>query len=371
MGIKNYDIKFSYNDVTIEPAKFSLVNHRCECNPYDENGMLPIFTAPMTSVVNEYNFSLFEKFGINAILPRNYDTQTRLDFALNNKWAAFSLQEFNALFCMKNTSINIDTKAKILIDMANGHILKLYDLVKKARKIHGDKLTIMVGNIANPETYELAAESGVDYVRCSVGTGDGCITQTNTGIGYPIVSLIDEIVKIKTKLDSSGKFTKLPKIIADGGIRNYCDIIKAIAVGADYVMVGGLFSKIFESAGNCRFFTKEEGQIEMTWKEFTCNSDIQYKGDGHFLYKGKTVDIYKLFYGMASKMGQEDTKSKKGVPEGIVKMNRVEFKLEEWTHNFIHYIQSAMSYTNSLNLNALKQANVIVVSTNTYNSINH
>lgn len=371
MGIKNYEIKLSYNDVSIEPAKYSLINHRCECKPYDENGMLPIFAAPMTSVVNKHNFSLYEKYGIIPILPRNYDTETRLDFALHNKWAAFSLQEFNALFCIDDRIVPIENKANVLIDIANGHILNLYDLVKKAKKLYGDKLIIMVGNIANPETYELAVESGVDYIRCSIGTGDGCITQTNTGVGYPIVSLIDEIVKVRETLKQSGKYTKFPKIIADGGIRNYCDVIKAIAVGADYVMIGGLLSKLFESASKCIFYTKEEGEVQLDWENFTCNKDIKYKGEGHFLYKGKSIDLYKLFYGMASTLGQKDIKSKHGVPEGVTKMFRVQNTLEEWTINLTHYMKSAMSYTNSLNLSDLQKANVIVVSFNTYNSINH
>lgn len=369
MGIKNYEIKLSYNDVTIEPAKFSLIKHRCECNPYYKDGMLPIFTAPMTSVVNIENYSTFEKFGIHAILPRNYSTSTRLEFALNNKWAAFSLDEFNHLFCLKTDTIEDGLKAKVLIDMANGHLKSLYDCVKKAKENYGDRIEIMVGNIANPETYILAAESGADYVRCSIGTGDGCITQTNTGIGYPIVSLIDEISKIKKKLETEGKYEKLPKIIADGGIRNYCDVIKAIAVGADYVMIGGLLSKLFESASDCECHTSE-GKKHFTWKEFSCNPKIYYENE-IFYYNKKPMEVYKLFYGMASTLGQKDLHSKFGVPEGIVKKFKVETTLEIWITNLTHYMRSAMSYTNSLTLKDLQKANVIVISTNTYNSINH
>ena len=245
--IKENSMKYSYNDVMVKSAVLSTIEHRAECNPYDENGKLPLFTAPMDTVVNVKNFELFEKNGIIPILPRTESEEDRIMFAASSRWAAFSLQEFEKWFLGNVKLTDKITHIRALIDIANGHVSKLYELVRKSKQIYGDNIEIMVGNIANPETYRVCVESQVDYVRCSVGTGAGCITSSNTAIGYPIASLISEIAEIKKEfIERGADKSKLTKIIADGGIRNYSDIIKAIALGADYVMCGSIFSKMME-----------------------------------------------------------------------------------------------------------------------------
>jgi hypothetical protein len=243
-------MKYSYNDIMVKPAVLSTIEHRAECNPFDENGMLPLFTAPMDSVVGIDNFALFEKNGIIPILPRTEDIKDRLSFIHQGKWAALSLDEFERYFTKSVDSKNGSPLMHVLIDIANGHVARLYNAVKAAKGIYRNALVVMVGNIANPETYRVCVESKVDYVRCSIGTGAGCITCSNTSIGYPIASLISEIRDIKNEYIAKGISSEkdLPNIIADGGIRGYSDVIKALSLGADYVMVGSVFSMMLESA---------------------------------------------------------------------------------------------------------------------------
>ena len=114
------ETKYSYNDVMIIPSEVSNICHRGDINPFNDDEMLPIFTAPMDTVVNESNFELFEKNKITPILPRNIDLDIRLKFAFNNKWAAFSLKEFEENFI----GLEWDGKSnyKALIDVANGHM---------------------------------------------------------------------------------------------------------------------------------------------------------------------------------------------------------------------------------------------------------
>ena len=163
----------------------------------------------------------------------------------------------------------------------------------------------MVGNIANPETYRICVESRVDYVRCSVGTGAGCITCSNTGIGYPIASLISEIAAIKEELIDNGvpEFS-LTKIVADGGIRNYSDIVKAIALGADYVMCGSIFAIMLESAAY-KTCNSEEWYNLPSGTKLTDFTDLHMDKHGWSAnYHGKYIylgDINAKFYGMASK----------------------------------------------------------------------
>lgn len=345
-------VLYSYNDIMIEPAKVSVFQSRGDCLILDKNGKLPIFTAPMSTVVDANNFDEFECNRLYPILPRNIDLQTRINFINKGKWVALSLNEFKNLF--------IDNKAeftmtpKVLIDVANGHMKILYDYVKEAKDYYKDEIQIMIGNIANPETYLTACEAGVDYIRCGIGSGSGCITSSNTGIHYPMASLINDIFLIKEKFKLA--FDKVPKIIADGGIRNYSDVIKALALGADYVMVGSLFSSFIESAGKT-FLLKNNNYIEVS------NDDIDLNNGTY----------YKLFYGMASKYGQMDINgAKTKTAEGIAKYIKVTSTIDTWVTNMSSYLRSAMSYTNIPYIENFNPNNVscVVISKNTQESIN-
>ena len=368
--IIDYIPKLSYNDICICPAEISNINSRSECNPYLDDNLLPIFTAPMSTVVNEENYDLFEQNGIHAILPRHIELNKRISACVNdNKWVAFSLKEFEEIFCIDKTKVS---SAKVLIDVANGHMGKIFEIVKTVKRFYGDRMKIMVGNIANPNTYKHVFECGADYVRVSIGTGSGCITQSNTAIGYPIVSLISEMVKIKKEIHSENPgiaWNNLPKIVADGGIRNYSDIIKALAVGADYVMIGSVFAKMLESAAP---ITKIDGLWTNSneLKEMWDNLDKIQRINGKFWYQNKEIEIYKLFYGMASKLGQQDLGLLFKTSEGIEKTLKVEYTMESWTENFKDYLKSAMSYCNIQNIIDFKNVNVITISQNTFLSIN-
>ena len=391
--IKENSMKYSYNDVMVKSAVLSTIEHRAECNPYDENGKLPLFTAPMDTVVNVKNFELFEKNGIIPILPRTESEEDRIMFAASSRWAAFSLQEFEKWFLGNVKLTDKITHIRALIDIANGHVSKLYELVRKSKQIYGDNIEIMVGNIANPETYRVCVESQVDYVRCSVGTGAGCITSSNTAIGYPIASLISEIAGIKKEfIERGADKSKLTKIIADGGIRNYSDIIKAIALGADYVMCGSIFSKMMESAAVklmdrgihssskkmlLRFPLERYENLKCEnglWSgDYTDEFVSEMKKNGREVEKENHPigEVKAKFYGMASKAGQIAMKGKKvHTSEGIEKMFDVTYTMGTWVENMTDYLRSAMSYTNSRTLDELRSADVVLISQNTYNSVN-
>lgn len=350
-------ILYSYNDISILPSSCSNINSRKQCVVY-KNQKLPIFTAPMSSVINVDNFEYFESLGINTILPRNIDFNTRLNYIKEGKWVALSLKEFFTLFCDCNATINF--KANILIDIANGHMKDLYNKVKIAKHLHKDKLCIMVGNIANPNTYKEAYYSGVDYIRVGIGAGNGCITSSNTGIHYPMASLIYDtfLVKKELQIDADVNNKKLPYIVADGGIRNYSDVIKALSLGADYVMIGSLFASLKESAGN--IYYNNNGQMCL-FLDKNCNID-----DDKYTF-------YKKFYGMASKEGQIDINGyKKTTSEGICKYIKITTTLPKWIENMTDYLCSAMSYVGVKDITDLNPYNtdVVVISKNTQESIN-
>ena len=356
------ELRYSYNDVSIIPAKVSGIEHRSDCCPYiyNYNGVdfLPLITAPMTSVVGMDNYEKYLGNGIIPILPRGTSLDDRL--GTHQVWSAYSLAEVESVFLASKLNSAVDFCSwsfNILIDIANGHMQKLYDVVSRLKKKRGPSVRIMVGNIANPETYEVCEAAGVDYVRVGIGSGRGCITSSNVSVHYPMASLIEETYMVKERIH--GKC----KIVADGGIRNYSDVIKALALGADYVMIGSVFAKMLESSAP---ICDVSGNILRA-------SDISYLGGGRFTdASGNQVNPRKQFYGMASALGQIDIDGKKTkTAEGIDMYLPVEYTMESWVNNFRDYLRSAMSYTGAHTLaDFIGKPELAVISENTYQSVN-
>ena len=136
MGKIEQRIYYTYNDLTIQPGVVSHIQHRSECNPFDSDGKLPLFTAPMDTVVNKDNFDLFEANNIHAILPRTESLEDRVRYSTQGKWAAYSLKEFSDVFCNEDDKLPTEHKLKALIDVANGHMSIIFDLAKKAKSIY-------------------------------------------------------------------------------------------------------------------------------------------------------------------------------------------------------------------------------------------
>ena len=374
--LKDTNIKYSYNDVAIVPCIISDIEHRVECNPFLEDGTLPIFASPMDTVVSTDNFQLFQANHITPILPRNYSIEVRKSYVKDGSWAAFSLQEFESIFTdTENIIESVNSNPlHVLIDIANGHMKKIYDLVDAAKEIYGSNIKIMIGNVANPLTYIEAVNHNVDYIRVSIGTGNCCITSTQTAIHYPIASLITEMVQVKEDFANTHEvpIDSLTKIVADGGCRNYSDVIKALALGADYVMIGSMFASLIESAAPL-FLVDERGASHnishLSLKLLEENGKVRNREHDEQIFNINT--LYKEPYGMASKFGQialSGLKSK--TAEGIKKKLPLTTNLYKWVINFVDYLRSAMSYTNTREINDFKNADVIIISNNTQNSIN-
>lgn len=335
-------MKFDFNDITLVPEIITTIKSRDEVNPLNDEGMLPLFTAPMDTVIDRKNYKIFKDLGINVCTPRNepvWDTEC---------FESVSLQDFEYfLEAYRVKYFKPNTQKRILIDVANGHMGSLYDMCKEFCEMrYSDKHEIMIGNIANPKTFKKYAELGVDYVRVGIGGGSACLTSANTGVHYPMASLIEECFKIKKETGSK------TKIIADGGFRNFDDIIKALAIGADYVMIGGILNKTLESCSNIKLFNLiniSHNRAEMLWEKYP------------ILRK----HMYKSFRGMSTKEVQKKwNKNKLRTSEGIIKSNKVEYRLNKWVDNFIDYLKSAMSYTNSKNLDEFKETDYILITEN-------
>ena len=211
----------------------------------------------------------------------------------------------------------------IVIDTAHGHSKGVSDVLKKVKKQFSD-LDIIVGNVATTDAAKYLVKNGADAIKVGIGPGSICTTRVIAGVGYPQLSAIMEIRKALVDTD-------IP-LIADGGIRFTGDIPKAIAAGADSVMLGSMLAGTRESPGET------------------------------IIYEGRK---YKTYRGMGSveamKMGSKDRyfqdvedDIKKLVPEGIV--GRVPFKgdLNESIHQFVGGLRAGMGYCGAKNIAMLK-----------------
>jgi IMP dehydrogenase/GMP reductase len=332
--------KFDFKDITLVPETLSTISSRSEINIFTENGTLPIIVSPMDTVVNHLNYERFLDNNLEVCLPRG-------EFTYDNEvFTSISLYDFEVIISSHQKFEKLPVHKKILIDIANGHMSKLYDLCKYF--IENIKTThqLMIGNIANPTTYEKFAELGVDYIRVGIGGGSGCLTSANTGVHFPMASLISECYQIKKK---RGYKTY---IVADGGFRNYDDIIKALALGADYVMLGGVLNKCLESCSPIYL-----GKL----------IPISNSLSNYIWYNHPTIRkmMYKKFRGMSTKEVQKKWgKDKLITSEGISKYNKVEYTLNKWIENLQDYLKSAMSYTNSKTLEEFKETEYVFITQN-------
>jgi len=341
-----------FNDLNILPAPASVINSRSNCNIYDDNKMLPLFTAPMDTVVSNANADIFLANGIIPIIPRS---KKKVDHT--EGWVALSLDEFLKIYCGRPVH---DGEYKVLIDIANGHMTTLTNAIKCAKTRYGDRLTIMAGNVAHPNAYQNLSDVGCDYVRVGIGNGAVCLTTQNTGIGYPMASLISDCYKMKGSIKSPAY------IVADGGMQNYSDIIKALALGADYVMIGSIFNKAIESAGpTFREIVNRKGEFEV-------GEHVNQLDPGIIAAFKGGVRFYKHYRGMSTKEVQRALgRSFIRTSEGASRMRLVEYTLGGWVENFSHYLTTAMSYTNKKQLSDfIGKVKLIRISENSYNRYN-
>lgn len=323
---------YSFDEIGLIPSKVSTIKSRKDVNPFYKDGKLPIFASPMTCFLNEYNFYIFNS-ETTAIEPINKKVTPETRFE-NSKthWVALTVKEFKE-FLIENKAE--DVQRYILIDCAQGHMETLYDLVKEAKSIYKN-LTIMIGNIANPKAYLKCCVVGVDYVRIGIGGGSGCTTSTQTGFHTSIPWMLKKIKEYKTSgfpiklndkiegyrdmklLLKEGKIRTITKIVADGGIDRVDKAIKALALGADYVMYGKQFAACMESCGENKLVNKE---------------------------------LFTHYYGQSSELGQLDRfgciKSHSEGTDIWIKQDNTYSKL---CYDFEAVLRSAMSYANAKTL---------------------
>ena len=217
----------------------------------------------------------------------------------------------------------------LVVDTAHAHSSRVGDVLKNLKDAYAD-VDIVVGNIATADAANYLKENGADGIKVGIGPGSICTTRIVAGVGYPQLSAILEV-------SEALKNSKIP-IIADGGVRYTGDIAKAIAAGADSVMLGSLLAGTEESPGET----------------------IIYDGRKFKTYRGMG-SVEAMQKGSKDRYFQSDESDKrKLVPEGIV--GRVPYKgqLNESIHQFIGGLRSGMGYCGSKDIETLKKSSKFV-----------
>ncbi|MGB3343942.1 MAG: IMP dehydrogenase [Aequorivita sp.] len=212
----------------------------------------------------------------------------------------------------------------VIIDTAHGHTKGVVDVLKKVKQKFPD-LDVIVGNIATPEAAKYLVDAGADAIKVGIGPGSICTTRVVAGVGFPQFSAVLEVA---AAIKGSG----VP-VIADGGVRYTGDIPKAIAAGADSVMLGSLLAGTKESPGET----------------------IIYEGRKYKSYRGMG-SVEAMRQGSKDRYFQDvEDDIKKLVPEGIV--GRVPYKgdLVESMTQFIGGLRAGMGYCGAKDIETLKE----------------
>ena len=217
----------------------------------------------------------------------------------------------------------------ITVDSAHGHSRNVIDTVRKIRDKFPD-IDLVAGNIVTARAAEELAKAGVNTVKVGIGPGSICTTRVVAGVGVPQITAIQEVAEYCKTNDI--------KLIADGGIKFSGDIAKAIAAGADVVMLGSLLAGCTESPGEEVIFQGRKFKV--------------YVGMGSLAaMKRGSADRY---------FQSKDTQTKKLVPEGIV--GRVAYKgsVSDSIYQLCGGLLSGMGYCGTPNIEALKNNGVFV-----------
>ncbi len=265
---------------------------------------------------------------------------TYKDILKLHKYPNACKDNFGRLRCAAAVGVTADTLERVealvkagvdavVIDTAHGHSKGVIETLKKVKAAFGDKIDVIVGNIATGAAAKALVEAGADGVKVGIGPGSICTTRVIAGVGVPQLTAVIDVAEAL-------KGTGVP-MIADGGIRYTGDIAKAIAGGASTIMIGSMLAGTEESPGETIIY---EGRKFKSYRGMGSLEAMQHGSKDRY-FQDAEDDIKKL------------------VPEGI--SGRVPFKgsVMEVMHQIIGGLRAGMGYCGSANISKLQEAKFI------------
>jgi IMP dehydrogenase len=324
---------FTYDDLLLYP-QYSDVLSRKLCNLATNLSShwqlaIPIISANMDTVTGEEMVSAMTLAGASGILHR-YQHHHDVLATIRNLRSRLYPRQASVI-----PSIGVCSEAlemakdyyrlgcqTICIDIAHGDSKQIIELTKQVRQF----MTVVAGNVATYEGADRLAMAGAEIIKVGVGPGSMCTTRLVTGHGVPQASALIEVVRLK-------KYYPNLKIIADGGIKNSGDIAKALALGADAVMVGSLFAGCTETPG-------------------------------------ETINGKKAYRGMASREARQNfdpNLHNNYTPEGVATLKPHIGPVEDVIKGLAGGLRSALSYSGAYTLEEFRQkARLMLVTSSSY-----
>ena len=381
-------IGYSLKDISVVQAPISYQLHRSDVNPFVKTcgrDTYPVFVAPMAAVTDEKNYKTWIDNKLTPVIPRSVMQRLSFDERMEiakETFVSISLNEAYELVKQEGVVKYFnDNIYYVCIDIAHGTLDCLYKVCRNIKEIYGDNIIIMTGNIANPDAYAEYCKNGIDYVRCSIGSGSRCTSSANVSIHYPLATLLDDINTARKYLynDGSSSVFRETKIIADGGIGWFDDIQKSLVLGADYVMIGKMFAECEEACAPIVYLHKDKpslidaiSETDYTNKLEVLNDSLTIaiqRGDNDRVSEIQSAIAnlrkrvpFRNYYGMSTKQAQKVTGGDGNkTAEGISKPVEVKYPVKKMLDNMESYLRSCMTYTNSKSISDLKNAEVIIL----------
>ena len=310
----------TFDDVLLTPKYSEILPSEVTTNTSlskNLNLKIPIISSAMDTVTESKMAIAIAKAGGIGVIHRNLDIKSQISeinkvkskkLLVGAAVGAGPLEYKRAEAILK---ANVDL---IVVDTAHGHTKKVGEIIRKIKKLKSNKTTLCAGNIATTEAAKFLIKLGAEVIKVGIGPGSICTTRLVAGIGVPQLSAILAVKK--------GVGRKKVSIIADGGIKFSGDISKALAAGADAVMIGSLFAGTNESPGK---IIKKNGKL---FKSFRGMGSIGAMNKG-------SADRY-------FQTKQKDTS--KYVPEGVEGLVKYKGSVEKIIYRLIGGLKSSMGY---------------------------
>ena len=320
---------FSYDDVLLVPQYSDILSRKevsLECELDSANKFnLPIISSPMDTITETQMANSIQELGGLGVIHRynSIEEQVRLLCGVNHSTKAAAIGISGDY--LDRAAALVEAGANILcLDVAHGHHIMMCEALYKLRVVYDTNVHLMAGNVATKKGFEDLANWGADSIRCNIGGGSICSTRIQTGHGVPGLHTILECIGADIDRDV--------KIIADGGLRNSGDIVKALAAGADFVMIGSLLSGTTETPGD-------------------------------IIHGLHNEDKKKVYRGMASKEAQYDWRGKHSSNEGITTHVPYRGAVRPIIEDLTNGIRSGLSYSGARSIPELQLKSKFIVQT--------
>lgn len=333
--MRNFKKALSFDDVLLVPKSSDIKTRKdidLKSSISDLDFYLPVISSPMDTVTEtSMSISMSKAGGFGIIHRYNSISEqslivSRVKKVLNPSSGISAAIGVSGDFIERASELHEAGANIICIDVAHGHHLLVKNTIEQLRKRFDNRVYIIAGNVATKSGYEDLSDWGANAVRVGVGGGSICSTRIQTGHGIPTFQSV---------VDCSDS-DRSAAIIADGGIKNSGDAVKALAAGADFVMLGSLLAGTDETPG-----------------------DIIRPAES----KDLLSENRKVYRGMASREAQQSWRNKIGSVEGISTTVLAKGPVLTVLHDLERGIRSGLSYTGAYTLSELRSKSEFIIQT--------